>query len=68
MQMTPDIEIQKNGLCFLYFVPSNAMIGTAKTTNITALIKSNEHFLEFKKSSRFLYVFFTFKSNESILI
>ena len=42
MQMTPDIEIQQNGLCFLYFVPSNAMIGTAKTTNITALIKSNE--------------------------
>ena len=41
-QITPDVIIQSNGLCFLYFVPSNAMIGTAKSTNITSLIKSNE--------------------------
>ena len=37
----PDIRILGNN-CFLYFVPSNAKIGTAKSTNITDLLKSNE--------------------------
>ena len=36
IQMTPDVEVQSNGLCFLYFVPGNAT-----TTDIAALIKSN---------------------------
>ena len=41
IQAGPDVEIL-NGNCFLYFLPSNAMIGTAKSTNIRDLIQSNE--------------------------
>jgi len=38
---TPDIEMQKNGFCFLHFIPSNASFHS-EGTNITDLRKSNK--------------------------